>query len=307
MAGRTSDIMRMTESGVKIVFNKAVKTPKKKYYPNCVQEIPSQQRMEKYDTIGDIGQAYEKLEGDSFKYDNYVQGYETRIVARTFGQALQLTKEEIFDDLYKTTQSRYGTGLVNSLITLKEKLVAGLYNGAFSGSTADGQPAASASHPLLRDPTKVNDNLASGALTVDNFIDAKNKFNSIYNQAGDFMDTEPTHLLIHPNKLYVAIALLESQLLAFELSNTKNMVNDVMPIRVIVNKYLDYNHSTKVSPWFLIDKTLTDAGMILQNRQNVVLKTWWEEDDLTMKGTVHERYNVGVISPGYGFVGSPGS
>jgi hypothetical protein len=130
-------------------------------------------------------------------------------------------------------------------------------------------------------------------------------FNTIYDQAGDFMDTEPTHLLIHPNKLHIALQILESTLMAFELTNTKNVSQDVMPIKLITNKYLDYS-STGVSPWFLIDKALDDAGAILQKKRGIFLKTWWENNNQVYRAAAMELYGVGIVSPGYQIVGSTG-
>ena len=47
--------------------------------------------------------------------------------------------------------------------------------------------------------------LATGALTPDNLIAAKNKFNFIYDQAGDYFDTEPTHFAYPTRTSFVSL------------------------------------------------------------------------------------------------------
>lgn len=306
MAGRVSDILRMTEDGVDLIFNKAAKTPQQKYYPNIVWEKKNDKRIGTYDTIGDLGAAEVKAEGGAWQFDNFKQGYETTITVETVGKAVEVSMEELEDDLYGVVNSRFGAGLFRVLLSRKEQECADLYNDAFTATGADGVALISATHPLVNSPS-VNNNLATGALTTENFIAAKMKFNSIYDQAGIFFDTTPTHLLIHPNKIYTALAILESNLMAFELSNTKNVTNDVMPVRVVTNNYLDYTAATGVSPWFLLDRKLQDAGAILQVKKGLTLKTWWEDNNEVFRGTLHERYGTGIISPGYAIVGSTGA
>ena len=306
MAGRVSDIIRMTEDGVDLIFNKAAKTPQQKYYPNIVWEKKNDKRIGTYDTIGDLGAAEVKAEGSAWQFDNFEQGYETTITVETVGKGVEVSMEELEDDLYGVVNSRFGAGLFRVLLSRKEKACADLYNDAFTNTGADGVALIAATHPLVNSAS-VNDNLATGALTTENFIAAKMKFNSIYDQAGIFFDTSPTHLLIHPNKIYTALAILESNLMAFELSNTKNVANDVMPVRVVTNNYLNYTAATGVSPWFLLDRKLQDAGAVLQVKKGLTLKTWWEDDNEVFRGTLHERYGTGIVSPGYGIVGSTGA
>ena len=306
MAGRVSDIIRMTEDGVDLIFNKAAKTPQQKYYPNIVWEKKNDKRIGTYDTIGDLGAAEVKAEGSAWQFDNFEQGYETTITVETVGKGVEVSMEELEDDLYGVVNSRFGAGLFRVLLSRKEKACADLYNDAFTNTGADGVALIAATHPLVNSAS-VNDNLATGALTTENFIAAKMKFNSIYDQAGIFFDTSPTHLLIHPNKIYTALAILESNLMAFELSNTKNVANDVMPVRVVTNNYLHYTAATGVSPWFLLDRKLQDAGAVLQVKKGLTLKTWWEDDNEVFRGTLHERYGTGIVSPGYGIVGSTGA
>lgn len=304
--GRLSDIQRMTEAGTTLVFNKAAKMPRKLSYPQICTEKQEEKKIGKYDSMGDLGPAQEKIEMDAYIFDSVDQNNNTTIESYTYGKGVQASMEKLDYDLYGTVKGTFGTALIQKLQFLKERKVADAYNDAFATTGSDGVFTLSATHPLQRSAL-YNDNLATGALTPENFVNGKIKFNFIHDQAGEFYDTEPTILLVHPAKQYVALQILMSNLMAFELSNTKNVVNDIMPIKVVTNRYLDYNATTGVSPWFLIDGTMTDAGCILQTKRGLKLKTWWVNENEIYRGTASECYGVGVISPGYGLIGSSGA
>jgi hypothetical protein len=307
MAGtRVSDITRLTEAGVDMIFNKSAKMPRKKYYTQIVTEKQQTKKIGNYDTIGDIGPAQDHVEADAIVFDRIQENYRTSITSTVKVKGVEASMESLIFDLQGVVKNRFGAAPLRVLQTRKEREVADAYNDAFTDTGADGVAIIAATHPL-QNSASVNNNLATGALTPENLIKAKNMFNGLLDQAGDYYDSDPTHLLIHPNKLYIALQILQSQLVAFELSNTKNVANDVMPIRIITNKYLDYNNTTEVSPWFLLDKSMDDAGCILQTKRGLVMKTWWEDNNLLFRAAVTEIYGVGMVSPGYGLFGSTGA
>lgn len=308
MAGTyVSDLGNLLYAGLDAVFNSALKAPRQTYYKNIVHQKSVGKKYGWYETIGAMGAAYEKLDGAAYTFDKIEDGAKTTITNKEYAKGVEATRQALKYDLYSTLQKTFGAPLVSRLVQLKEKAVADAYNDGFTNTGADGVAIFSNSHPLQNDPAKLNDNLASGALTPDNLIAAKNMFNAIYDQGGEFFDTMPTHLLIHPNKKYLALQILMSNLMALELSNTKNVVQDVMPVKLIENKYLDYNTSTGVSPWFLIDMTLTDAGCVLQQEGGTELKTWEDNNTGNLRGVAREDWGVGFVSPGYGVIASAGS
>lgn len=304
--GRTSDIQRKTEAGTTVIFNKAAKLPAKMYWPQICTEKHEEKLIGKYDSMGDLSAATEKLEMDAFIFDSIDENLNTTIQSKTWGKGVQASMEKLDYDLYNTVKGTFGVNLIQKMRFLKERKVADAYNDAFATTGADGVYVYSATHPLQRSAL-VNDNLMTGALTPENFIAGKIKANFIYDQAGEPYDTEPNVLLVHPAKQFVALQILMSNLMAFENSNTKNVTNDLMPVKVVTNKYLDYNASTGVSPWFLIDRNMTDAGLILQTKRGLKLKTWWVNENEIFRGAVTEQYQVGFISPGYGSWGSTGA
>jgi phage major head subunit gpT-like protein len=304
--GRKTDIQRMTEAGVDMIFKKTAKMPRKKLYPMICTEVKQPKEIGIYDSMGDITAASIKPEGDAVSFDALEQAYQTTITSKTVAKGVEATLEKLEYDLYGVVNKTFGVPLQRVMQIYKEIEIADHYNHGFATTGADGQFIFDTDHPLVNS-TLENSNLATGALTPDNLIAAKNMFIDIKDQAGMPFDTYPTTLLINDKKQYVAMQILESQLVAFELSNTKNVVNALQPIRIVANRYIDYNTSTDVSPWFLIDDSLEDAGCILQTKKGIMLETEWLLANQIYRGICLEMYGSGVVAPGYKIVGSTGA
>lgn len=300
-----TNIGNLIYPGIQLIFNKAMKRPRVLQYKPLVMERTVRDYYGYYETMGNLGPAQVFVEGNSINYDRIRHNNRTTITAQVIAKGVQGTMQAMHFDLYDEIKKNFGAPILDTLINKKERIVADQYNDSFSTTAADGKYVVDDDHPLL-ESALVNNNLASGELLPDNIMDAKNQFNFIYDQAGEFFPTRPTHLAVHPNKMYRVLAILNSNLMALELSNTKNTLQDYQPIKVITNQYFDYNTTTEVSPWFLLDKTL-EAGCVLQKSKGIELNTRWDWDNLTYKGVAYEIYNAGFIAPGYGIVGSPGS
>ena len=304
--GRMTDVERMTEAGVDMIFNKAVKMPRKKLYPMISTEKKQPKLIGKYDSLGDLTAAAVKVEGDDIPFDAIEQAYETTITSKTVAKGVHASREKLEYDLYGTVNSRFGVPLLKRMQQFKEIEIADRYNDGFTTTGADGEYIFDTDHPLVNSDSE-NSNLATGELSPDNLIDAKNMFIDIKDQAGLSFDTYPTTLLINDKKQYIAMQILESQLVAFELSNTKNVVNALEPLRVVANRHIDYTAATGVSPWFLIDDTLEDAGCILQTKKGIWLETEWIKANQIYRGMCFEMYGSGMVAPGYKIIASTGA
>ena len=303
---RVSDLGNLVLAGIREVFDTAKQNPGPIEYPQICREVFETKQTGKYDTVGSLGPATAHTEESSGVYDKVEWNNETTIVSSTVEKKVAATIESKEFDQYGVIEATFGAPLMNTLIMYKEQAVADVWNDCFTDTGADGVYIASSTHPLKNNSALYNDNLASGALTVDNIKTAKNMFNHIYTQSGMKFHTNPTHILLHKDKLYDINELLASNLMAWELSNTINSLQSVAPLQIIVSTHLDIS-SVGVSPWYLIDKTLKGAGCVLQKRTDVRLKTWEDPDDGTFKARAYEIYGVGMVAPGYGFVASPGS
>lgn len=301
--GFSSDILELTDNVVDVIFNRELVRPIKTFYPEICMEKTISTPTGTYQQLGGLTAAAVKPEGDNIPLDTLVDSYQTTITVQTVAKGVKASYEKLADDQYNVVNRAFGAPLVKKMTTYKERVIADLYNHAFATTGADGQYQIDSDHPL-ENSALTNNNLATGVLSVDNLKAAYNKFTFIYDAGGEFFGSSPTHLLAHTNKMFTIVELLESNLLAHELSNTKNSLMDLR-IKPILNPYLDYNTTTDGSPWFLLDRTL-EAGAVLQRQKGIETHRWVDEDNWNYCMNVIERFGQGIIAPGYGIVGSLG-
>lgn len=301
----TSNITTLVDNLVDVVVQRSLSRPMEKYYPMICTEKTLSTPTGTYQQIGQLGPAAVKPEGDNMEIDKIEDAYTTEITVQTIAKAAGTSFESLQDDQYNVVNQVFGPVLIDKLVQFKERAIADLYNDSFSTTGADGVYEIDDDHPLVNSALE-NDNLATGSLTVENLKAAYNKFNFIYDQSGEYMNSRPTHLLTHPNKMFQIIELMESNLLAHELSNTKNSLMDLR-IKPVFNPYIDYTAATDVAPWFLLDRNLPDSGAVLQRQTGYEIQKWTNEENMTYYASVAERYGTGMIAPGYGVVGSDGT
>lgn len=305
--GRSSDTLNMTVAGINFVFNEAAKAPQKREYEALVTKVEEPRPIGIYLTAGDIGNAVLLTEGDAINFQGIAQGYKTEITTLTYAQGVAATRKAMLDDQTNTIKNAFGTKLINSMLAMKEQVVADAYNHGFTVTGSDGKAIFADDHPLLSAPGKVNDNLVSGPLSVEKLKEMQNRFVFIKNHAGNPYPTHPTTIVTHPSEQFKLIELLNSQLLPWELSNTVNSLNDVNKIQIVLNNYIDNTGKGDTnSPYFMLDKTIDRAGAILQTRGGLKLDVLEDFKTKDWQGTCIEEYACAFVSPGYGVVGSTG-
>jgi len=308
--GRSSDITYLKEARASInwVFNEAAKQPQEQEWPLIVTKVPTVTETGTYLTVGDIGNAQEHTEGEAYTFEGISDDWKTELTLVTYGKGVTATRRQMKDDQTMTVDGIFGTKLIRALINKKEQLVADAYNDGFATAMADGAYVFSNTHPLSNAPGKYNDNLITGALTTDNIKTGINQFSLIKDQAGNRFSTRGTHLLVNAMEQFTVYELMQSQLMAYELSNTINSLNKVQPIGIILNHYIDHkSDGDTYSPWFILDKTLPKAGCVYQYRGGMQVETELDFDTKDTKATAEEEYVVGFVSPGYGAIGSQNS
>ena len=303
--GRSSDITNLKKAGINFVFNEAAKVPQVQQWPQIVTKVNEEKEVGTYLTVGDIGNAQTHVEGDAYTYEGISEDWKTEITIATVGKGVFATRKQMKDDQTLTVNGIFGTRLIRACINTKEQTVADAYNDGFATTMADAVYVFSSTHPLSNCPSKYNDNLITGAITTDNIKTGLNQFSLIYDQAGNKFPTKATHLLVNTMEQFTVIELLQSQLLAWELSNTVNSITKAQPLGVILNDYIDHTgKGDTYSPWFLLDKTVDRAGCIYQYRGGMSLETEVDFDTKDYKATAEEEYAVAMVSPGYGIIAS---
>jgi len=303
-----SDIGNLMLAGSTAIFEKNVKVPAKEYWREIAQTVQEDKQVGNYDTLGNLTPGAKHEEESAGAYDKFEYNNRTNITNYVWEKKVKVSLEAKIFDQYGVVEKLFGAPLVKTLRDLKEHNVAGVYNAMFTATGADGVYYASATHPLLNS-SKVNNNLMTGALSTDNIKKMQNMFNSIYDQAGERHGTRATHLLVNEDKQFEVFELLQSSLMAWEMSNTTNSLEMNGKLKVILNPHLTIASSgtDPVAPWFMLDRSLDKAGVIMQTNQGMALRNWLEDDDLTLRGIAYEVYGVGQTTPGFGVCASTGA
>ena len=287
-----SDIAKAMYIGTKEVFKDVLKKNRREEWKACCSIKKSTGMEETYETIGNLKPAAIKLEGDPVVYGDIVDGNDVVLTNVTVANGLSVTMEANEDEKWGIVPTGKTTELARTMLQYRERAVATVWDGVEVNIGGDGVPNASLAHPLLNNQALFNSNLVPGAFGTVTYELACNLFNGWMNHTGEKFDTLPTTILSHRNRQTEVLALLQSQLVAFELSNTKNTLQQLKPV---------FNRYIAALPVHIIDDTID--SVVFQRRKG--LTTEYDYDKrLTFNWffNVHERYVCGVINPGFGFV-----
>ena len=291
----SGDVSRLLILGIKEIMKRLLQTQRETYFDKCSSKKTSNKLAEYYETIGNISAAQIVAENGEIPYNTIKQGYRTTVTNVKVANGFSVSIETNDDDLTGAIDEAKVGGLMRTMIAKKEKIVAAVWNTVQTTTGADGVYLASASHPLINSAS-LNNNLGSGAINPDNVVTMCNMANDIMDQAGELFDTEFTQILAHKNQMAKILAVLESSLKAYELSNTKNTVPVLKPV---FNKYLSK------TLWHVRDETID--SVVYQERKGIENNV---ERDATYnyKWLVNliERYAASCINNGYGFATSTG-
>ena len=104
---------------------------------------------EKYETIGNLKPATEKLEGASIQYGKITDGNTTTIKNKTYANGFEVSMEATEDDKWKVIADAKASELVRTIVDLKEENCAAVWNSVQTTVCADGKYYADNDHPLL--------------------------------------------------------------------------------------------------------------------------------------------------------------
>lgn len=303
MAGTTrADLAKAMYVGSKEIFKKNLEARSEQEWKAYMTIKTSDKMEEKYETIGNLKPATEKLEGGKIQYGKITDGNTTTIKNKTWANGFEVSMEASEDDKWKVAADAKASELVRTIIDLREENAAAVWNEVQTRVCADGKYYADDDHPLLNTDAEVNDNLGTGVIdasstgftTWDNMI---KMFKNIHNHYGKRFMTKPTAALMSITRQTTVMALLNSQLKPFESSNTKNTI----PIlKLIFGSFLD---DTLVH---FLDETIDSA--IFQVRKGIVTDYEYDKKDtLNFYFNIHERYQTGMINDGFGFITCTGA
>lgn len=286
----SADVQKAIENVARMVFFKNLENTNPEYKA-IVTEIASNSDQEHYDTIGNLSPAEFKDEGKAMTYGSIKEGHRTTIKNLTATNGFAITLEAYQDEKWGITTKVKSAELLRTMLNKKEVTCADVWNKVDTNISADGKAYAAIDHPLLNS-TETNNNLVTGDFSLDTYKEAFKRFNHWKNHAGDKFPTKPTAIYLNPDYQLQLMEMLQSTLLPYTQDNT---INATPSLRAVFNSYLD---ADKVH---MVDENITTA--VLQTRTPLEVgseqdsgKTW------NVRVYAMERYNAGMINPGFGFV-----
>lgn len=287
-----SDIARAMYLGTKEVFMDNLKKQPNEQWKAYATVKNSDKMEETYDSVGNLKPAEVKPEGNSFDYGKIEQAYKTVVKNETVVNGFSVTMEAKEDEKWGVVPEVKVNELIRTMISKREQSVAAVWDGVTSTISADGKAYAATDHPLVNNNSVVNNNLVDKAFELGTYREAVNKFNHWYNHYGDKFFTTPSAILAHRDRQTYIFAMLQSQLLPFEESNTKNTIPQLKTI------FSSYINSLQVH---ILDESIDSA--IFQQRKNFVHDYDYDNrSTFNFYYNVHERYKAAMINPGFGFV-----
>ena len=149
------DTGNLIYAGVEEVFSAAAQAQYPVDYKNIVREVPLQDLYGYYETMGDLGAARLHSEEADIMYHKIEWNNRTTITSRVYENGVKGSLESMHFDKYNIIESYFGKPLVQTMVNMKERVVAEIYNGVFSDTGADGVALAAATHPLKNDSSKL--------------------------------------------------------------------------------------------------------------------------------------------------------
>lgn len=291
---KRADIAKAMYIETKEVFMENLKKYKKAEWKTFMTMKTSEKKKETYDTVGNLKPANEKPEGDPINYGKITDGHTTTIVNKTWANGFKVSMEAKEDDQWGLIDKTKTSELARTMMSLRERNSAEVWNNVESAVGADGVTYANNSHPLLNNTTATNDNLntVSGNIDFDSYDQTIQMFNDWLNHYGEKFETQPDKILLNIKKQTHIMALLSSNLKPFEESNTKNTIQQ---LKLTFGSYLSeiYYH--------FIDSTIDSA--VHQKRKGLVTQYDYDKrSTFNFYFNVHERYRDGMINPGFGFI-----
>lgn len=249
--------------------------------------------------IGAFGMWEENSEGNTFNGDSMSEGLNITFTAKRFDKAYTITHELMMDDrhsVFTKGQGRNGNahGMGAGLRSTLETSAIAVLNNGFTNVGYDGVPLFSASHPLT-DSNKLLDNLATGALNVENLQKAIIQLNDQVDEAGNKIGCKADTLIVPSQLQFVAQAIIASTLKPGTDLNDKNVIP---ALKIEVNDYL-----TSPTAWFVKDSSMENLKFYWREKPSFGVEDIPNTKDILVSG--YGRWTQGYVDV-RGIVGSTG-
>lgn len=298
--GLTSDISRMLEAGITDIFTANFDTFPREY-PAFTTRKKADKLTMKYDSMGNIGAAQQKLEGASIQYRKLGQAYQTTVTMETVTNGIAYSMEAQNYDLYKVLMEGDAKELARTMTDYEEEKSIEWINNATATAyaLADGQPLATNSRALKNTPGVFNDTYATASSLNDpeNHKTMIKMFADFVTHANTPMKSYPTNGLSHRYNMADIEEIYASDKKANEFSNTKNVLPGI--------QWSYSTYMTDTNAWMMWDKRFEHILF-------VSYKDTYHNADEDVRETLNFYYNAVALYntgclPNIGFVYNDGA
>ena len=257
-------------------------------------KVKSDKQYEEYWQEVRTGVGKIKLQGTGVSYDSMQQGFGTRISNAIVALGIQVTHEEIINNLYPKLAKGRVESLKNSLFEAQEIIAANILNNAFNSNYTygDGSALCVSNHP----------NISGG--TYSNILNVASDLNetaieSLLVQIDNALDDRGNHIVLKGMKLvgapankFNATRILKSM---GQSGTGNNDTNALREMNELPGGFVSWRYLTAPQAWFIT----TDApdGLIHQERESMQLREDNDTDTFNYKVLAYENYAFGVGDP----------
>lgn len=268
-------------------------------YTEFMHVVNSDNMYEEYVSMGQMGLATVKNEGDAVQYDSFGMGFTTRLDPLEFAKGFIITKRLQRDDKYAMKLAQKGASqLVRSLAQTKEIYCANLLSNGFGSVTAN--RSNSAGNNTLFNTAHVRED--GGTFANKPTVDASLSEASIEQamiDIGNFKDTGGYPVAIRAQKLVIPIGLMFT---AERILNNPNRpgtadrdINALKNTGMIPQGYTVNHYLSSQTAYFFVTDVKDEEGLILLTRESVETSSDNDFDTDNAKFKAGESYIPGWI------------
>jgi phage major head subunit gpT-like protein len=271
-------------------------------YTEFMKSIKSDRMYEEFVSMGVMGLATIKNEGDSISYDSFGQGFTTRIDPVEYGKGFIITQRLQRDDVYAENLAKKGAAqLVRSLAQTKETLCANVLANGFSAQTANRQNSASdttlfsTTHTRVDGGTYANKPSTDATLSEAALEQAMIDIGSVKDEGGYPIKIMGKKLIIPIALMFVAERILANKDRPATADRDINALKSMgmLPGGFVVNHYL-----TSASNYFITtDVNDGDEGLVLVQREAIEVGSDNDFDTGNAKFKAVESYIPSWVDP----------
>jgi len=254
-------------------------------------KIKSDKQYEEYWQEVRTGVGKIKPQGQGVSYDSMQQGFGTRISNVIYALGIQITHEEIINNLYPKLGKGRVESLKNSLFEAQEINAANIFNRAFtSGYTyGDGNVLCSTTNPNISGGTWSNAASVPADLSEIALENMLVQIDNTLDDRGNHISLRGMKLVGAPANKFNAQRILKS---IGQSGNANNDENALKSMNELPGGFISWRYLTAPNAWFIT----TDApdGLIHQEREAMGMREDNDVDTFNFKVLAYENYAFGV-------------